>query len=423
MQFIGVFLSFLLAVLGYIKEKNVYNPLTVFMSFFGIILLLSSLKLYDLYEVKQFTYFIVVLGLFSFFIGYLFIDLLKSKGKQIKKERDSQPSKSLEFNPNYKILFFIYIIVIVFLSYRTFQVLIEVSQGTTLTEIRNHSQNILELSGLYNLTNNYVIKPIVFALIPLAVIDLFIGKRKILLPSFIVALLYAFSEGGRFIFLYYIIQFFAGAIIFKKKIIVTKKTKRRIFLLLTTSIIFILFITNIRSSDTSILKSAYMYLSGAIPHLDYRLGIIADSDRTLGLSFVMGYLTTFFVILNGFGILPYPEFYNKAIELGYVEDFVRIGEDSLFNAFVTPFYYFYLDGGILGILIFSFIYGLTFTLVYYFLQQRPTIMLLSVYLLLLQGALTSMVRWQFYNPTYSLSFVFLFFIVKLAVKKSIVKHK
>lgn len=419
LQYIAIIFSILVAFLGYLKNKDIYNPLTILFSIFGLILFFASLHLYGLYRASQYTYTIIFVGLISFFIGYCFIELIKTK----KPYSGTKYFDFFKYTIRYKLLYYICFIIIIFLSYRTMQVIEALSQGHSMSVIRSDAYSIINVSDWYSIISQYVVKPIVFALIPLTVIDFFIGKKKLVVITLIIIVLTALGDGGRFIFLYILAQVLITAIIFKdrigfsNKIVFNRKMKLSVISLFIVISIAIFNITELRGVSSSFFRHIYFYTAGCIPHLDYRLNLL--ESYTYGITFFRGYITTLLVFLNGTGILNYPNFFTEAVQLAHVEDRVLIASDSYYNAFVTPFFYFYLDGGLIGVIISSFVYGIIFALSYYFVKNKRNILNVAIFLLLMQGAFTSMVRWQFIIPAYALSFVFVIFLVKIRNRQGV----
>lgn len=72
-----------------------------------------------------------------------------------------------------------------------------------------------------------------------------------------------------------------------------------------------------------------------------------------------------------------------------------IGNSLSYNAYVTPFYYFYLDFGYLGVILFSFIYGFVCIYILNKINRKCTPLLMAIYMFVLFGLFTSMIRFQF----------------------------
>ena len=59
---------------GWIKEKNIYNPLILFNGFISCISILASLQLFGMNPTSNKTYFVNILGLVGFLIGVIICD-------------------------------------------------------------------------------------------------------------------------------------------------------------------------------------------------------------------------------------------------------------------------------------------------------------------------------------------------------------
>jgi oligosaccharide repeat unit polymerase len=418
LQYCSILLCTYIALFGYHKEKNIYNPLTFVFFIFALSIGLASLNLFSIFSTSQFTYFIIFTGLISFFIGYCFFYIINPSAKY---NNITDKTNRYIFNIRYKLVYIFCVIAIGCLAYNALQTIKLLMQGYSLYIIRSDPYDLIDVPVIYSLFNAYIINPFIFALIPLGVVDYISGKRVLILPTIIIILLSMISSGGRFIVLYFLIFCIVSVLILKKQLNISKKIKRRIFIITLIGIIAIAVITNMRGVSSTLFEHLYNYIAGPIPHLDYRLNILQEQQvYTYGFTFLRGFLDPLFFILKSIGIVQgYPMIYFDSMNLSYVDDSVLIGIDTYFNAFVTPFFYFYLDGGILGIIICSSIYGFIFSLSYHYVKKAPNILNIAIYLLFIQGAITSMVRWQFIFPAYALAFIFLLFFLKKDIKKDI----
>ncbi len=366
--------------------------------------------LYNLYDVRDDTYIVICIGLLSFLIGYVFISVIfpkKSNTYLVTEDR-------YEFQ--YNTLYFFYFITIAYMLYRVFNVLILLTQGYTLGEVRGaFTSEVLGSSTWAVIYENYVNKAIIFMIIPIAAIDFFAGKKdkKLLILTLVVAILSAIGDGGRVIFYYVFIHFLIAAAVYKKRFNISRKMKRVTLVLIVLGVTAMYVITKMRGPSASIIQQLYLYLAGAIPHLDYRLYVIdSTNSHTHGWAFLSGYSKPFFHVISSTGVFNYPQTFLNSLDLMNVDNFVNIGEKLTFNAFVTPFFYFYLDGGILGVSLYSALYGIICSLSYNYVKYRPNIKNIAFYLLIMQGVLTSMVRWQFVISAYALSFLYLNFVIR-----------
>ena len=92
-----------------------------------------------------------------------------------------------------------------------------------------------------------------------------------------------------------------------------------------------------------------------------------------------------------------------------VEKTISVGTVFHMNAYVSLFYYFFYDGGFVGNIIGSFLYGGLSRLIY---RRIGSMRGMVYYALIFQGLLFSMIRFQFTISHYCLSFILLYFLFK-----------
>lgn len=408
LEYVSVFFCILMILSGYRLERNFYNPLVMFFGVFGLMILLSSLHLYNIFKTSQEVYSIIFIGLLSFTIGYFYFFFTKKKFyNENKVTTDTEVL-------NRKLVYIIYLLVIVFLLYRVIGVYQLLSQGYTYSYLRINLNESLNVSPIVSLFNQYFIKPMNFALIPIGIIEYFTGAKKIIFLSILVTILNMFIEGGRFTMMYFLVMFITMYLIQKEEIYISNKVKRRLVILLVVGVILVIVMTNLRGVEYSIFKHLYLYIAGAIPHFEYRLAQLKDLDYyTYGITSFRGFFLPIFLVLNELGIFSYPDILNNSMLItNSVNETVYIGTDNTFNSFVTIFHSFYLDGGILGVILGSLFYGIILSITYNHLKTTSSKISTAIYLLLIQGIFTSMVRWQFTTPAYALAFIFIFIFYK-----------
>lgn len=85
--------------------------------------------------------------------------------------------------------------------------------------------------------------------------------------------------------------------------------------------------------------------------------------------------------------------------------FLNIGS-GVGNAFVTPIYYFYLDGGIMFVILASFIFGIITSIAYKKTIRAINLKSFCNYCLIVYGVFISFMRIQTAIPSYIISFIF-----------------
>lgn len=123
-----------------------------------------------------------------------------------------------------------------------------------------------------------------------------------------------------------------------------------------------------------------------------------------------GFLSPFLYaikILVGSDSLPF--YWGKVVEMIYETDSVWVRTSSLShsNAYVSLFWFFYLDGRILGVIVGMFLYGFFSNKIFQGYNQSKSQYNLCLLLLWIQGLLFSGVRFQFAVMPYALAFIYI----------------
>ncbi|MFZ7131021.1 MAG: O-antigen polymerase [Eubacteriales bacterium] len=410
-----IIICFLISFFGVVKEKNIFNPLAVFYTIWGVALLGARMKLFGMNGVSNHTYNIISLGLVMFFLSYVIIDVFMMKNIKLVMHTKKQTTNILKFKINYKYLYLFLALSFLFFGSSAIKAIQLLLQGNSFHMIRLLSNDeLLAGSPIIRTLRAYLFVPGLSILIVISAIDLVVGgKNKYLfISTFIVSLLQTLSTGGRITFLNFAFYIILSQTIFKKKINISKKTKNKIRI--STLIVIAIFIFISRSRGISSLASSlYFYLSGAIPHLDYRIQIIDyTSHFSYGYASLNGLFTSFYFILKNIGIMDYPDLFQETLIYMDVENFVSIGQNVDFNAFVTPFFYFYLDARLLGVILGSISYGIIASLSYNTMRRSFTMRNVMIYMIIIQGLATSIIRFQFVDMAYFLSLVYILFLYR-----------
>ena len=109
---------------------------------------------------------------------------------------------------------------------------------------------------------------------------------------------------------------------------------------------------------TNIIYTVGSYYGYPIIHMQYKLAMAQQYFYTYGMCSLQG---LFRPILNVIKILGGGSVFQSLYKAGLISNLANstfvFHRGLHYNAFVTAFYYFYCDGGIWGIVIFSFIFG------------------------------------------------------------------
>lgn len=409
-----VFIAVLSSIV-FLNEKYKYcHPVFINGFIRCIVIILTSLGLYDIYKISNNIYFIFIIGIVFFAIGSL-IKIPKFKIRQLKRTE--------EFNDElYKYLLIIGIIFQLIIVYRAIQLLID---GGSYSDIRMSFGEV----GLGTLNNaieslfwGYYIKPMLYVTLTQLAVHVYynhLSKKTLSLTIFYVLLNQI--DISRIVVFYMLIMLYVGWYMKMKKNSKKINIENIIKVLIIICLVFIIFdwMSSLRDVNDTLFKSIYEYFVTGLVQLDIRIQEFSlhGLNHTYGVSFLAGILSPFFLILeNVFSFVP--SIWINYIEASeYINEFIKISNTTLSNAFVTDYYYFFLDFSYLGIAIESFLFGIVSTYLFKKNKQNSTNYNLSMYMIIVVGIFTSFIRWQFSQPAYVFSFIYIYIIYRKKERK------
>ena len=226
------------------------------------------------------------------------------------------------------------------------------------------------------------------------------------------------SGGGRLGFItfvgYYFLAFFLSIKNKKLDDSTIKKYRKYIIVLGILGILAVSFYTIIRVGANNILKQIYTYFALPPTLLSIWIPTIEETKLTYGFTTLFGIHSYIFRVLEHIGLkklipgLYYISFNN----ITNAEKFLNVGY-GLANAFVSPVYYFMLDGGIPAVIIFSLIFGIIISAMSKTLNKMENINLryFVIYCLIMYGVFISFMRIQTAIPTYIISFIYCYIFI------------
>lgn len=402
------------------KKKNFCNPASVFLFEWALVVYLSSLQLYNLIDISSKAYLFVLIGVVSFFIGSLFGDNLRLK-KGIGRV----------YKIDYTRMNIASIIIILFSLFRILFIVKLLSGGFSWWEIRLMSTSgeggigTLKGGNVSVFLHDCVIAPLMYLIVPTLFAELLVGARnkKFILLSLIAMTCYSISTVSRAVWAFSVLYILFIVLFYRKKYSLSKKVKRMmkygIFIIVLLCVI-IYKITLMRNVEADIFANMYAYIVGCMPLLTLHLNEAISSIRTYGAMSLNGFLYPIFFVLNYLHIYSYPDaFVDAQFVKESLEVFMPLSPDITMNAYVTLFYYFYIDFGYLGIALGSFVFGYLCMKSYKYLKQNGDIRSLVLYLILMQFIVFSVARIYTGLSTRALSVVWLLFLFhKVQIKMS-----
>lgn len=406
----------LLFLISICQDRKFYNPANLMFGLWSIILFLNMLSLYGINKASSKTYVWILLGLVSFFGGNWagahihFPQILIKIGKKNLSAKDEI---------NFNIFYFLSALTMALLTIDTIIAVRYMLDGNSLNSVRIWlTQTFEESTNPIDARKSYVeqvirvvlIEPFLTALIPICSIDFFskTGNKKVLITTIVITILNMLSTGGaRLTILALVINILMGYAIYRDEwaIDISAVSKRRsLKIIAVIGIGGVLYLTFQRSSS-GVIEEAYYYLAMCVPLLDYWRNQINTLPRVHGLLGLFGIIRIPFLILEGLG-MDSSKTYNLAQEyILQANKFKTVG-GRIGNSFVSPFYYLYADGGIPGIIIGMFLFGLFAAIFYRKVNSERKIVDVYIFLLLIQGILFTFIRWPFISTNYTLAFLF-----------------
>lgn len=437
MIYIGVFFCIAMATIAIITEKKIFNPLTVFGVLWMLILGLSSLRLFNLRVASEETYSIILSGICAYAVGYYLIRIfIGNKSFVLNTARYS--NKEVIYLLRYKLLYILGGVCILFYLYDFSIVFSYLLKGNSLGYIRELAQDSNSViyssrSAIENAVRVLLVTPFVMALQPLVAVDFWIGKRdkKLIIINIIIITLRVVTDGSRVLIIYLLLHLlvayqFTDSKHLKKATVISKKKVKQVMLILGISVMggYALYKTTLSRSGENFVRYLYYYFSME-PYMFETWSNIVDSAgiKGYGLASINGFLFAFFYVVKNFlGLSNYPEYwYNIYSLIGATDSQWQViaGDATIANAYVSIFWFLYLDGGVTGIIIGMSIYGMICAKTYLNAKNKKTAKSICVYSIILQGVCFSFVRLQFADIYYAIAVLF---ILIFAYKKVIIKQ-
>lgn len=421
----------LVFILSFRKYKTFYNPITVFSLVWFIVTFLAQMRLFYLYETSDIVYQSVFVGGVAFTCGAVIKRKNKLKIVNNKSNLNFDHNKFINVsNIDMRFVWMLSIIALVFTTLDLINILPLYFRGVDMQGVRTlYSEGEISFSNnaLYLICRNYIVKPFVIMLIPIAAIDFF-GKEKkkygLILISLFILIAQTISEAGRM----GIIEWLAGTLIVylmmhkgvrKNRISLSAKVK--IVFFICVAVLIFLNLSNLRGiNDFS--RNIYIYLCGCMPHYSILVKKpTVENFYALGFASFYGLTSCITWILSIFGI--YPTFFNNVSKLCAVQDYVYIAPNIRFNAFVSAFYYAYQDGKMIGVVIIMFIYGYFCEKIYLSMEKINNDKYICLYTLVFIGLVFTFVRFPFAASSYLLAFIYTYIVFSKKRKKSIFNNK
>ena len=391
----------------------------LFVSYWGVALTISSIGVPGLNTPSLFSLSMLLLSVVMFTLGFL---LFKKRKYEFKP---SSGDLHLLFTKIHNSKFFILLVVIAtVISIVLFAIMrVVLAQVGDLGEIRTMFYDGSLFGGAIGWVMTFFLTPIHYICIPLFGYGLFFKRdwKTIIISVFLLS--YVSLSGGRFGYL----RIAAGVLFVLFCMFNEIKLKRKQWMILIISLVglvyFMALVSNARSVyDGSFFENTFYsflhYLCGPMSAFDYAIN--NDYVRQMG-GYTLGRLTFssiddllyLFMRVLGFRIYnPMP----ALIELK--QDTQIVIGDTTWNALYTAVLYYWLDGGIIGCVLFPFLIGIGFRYlvrVFYYYRTWPFLVILALFF---QVNMHSVSDFEFSSPFNLILVIILFRMgMKRRVKK------
>lgn len=356
----------------------------------------ECLHFFGLNQSHSLTYCVIFLGVLSFGIGSMIC------GKIVFKHACHS------FYLDKKLFIILSILTISFMMYPALTNAVAISKGLTdFIEIRKEFSNIYS-NIVLALIYNYIAQPFSMACLPIvsAIVfsDGYQKREKILFLTIVTIIIVEkiVVDAGRGIIIYFLIMMFFSYRMFVEKgrsIQLNRRTKKLLVYMGIVAIVSYVSITIARGdSFASLPRQMYLYICGCVPFLDSCIESVKESGQYLyGAGGLHGVVQFVFTMLENVGLVSYPDFaiasdalYNATLQAR------NIGENLYFNAYASAFYNFFIDGGIVAVVIEMLIYGGASRCIYNHMRlEQENYRIKAIYIFLLYSLFFSFIRFQF----------------------------
>lgn len=426
----GISLILLLLSLFFKKTNKSINPIVLFFALWSFILFLSVLNLYNIVKPSNEAYFLIQLMLLFFFLGNIISNILKNKKTKLSQvSLKNNVDDKKEIKPMFYLFYFFSFLIILFNIIDFVEIIKELQKGTPMWQIRNWTLEpygsinpILERrSFVEEVVRSIILTPFATLIPPITAYYFFYSndnkqRYKLLINSLIILITSSIAGGGgRLEFIYYLGCFLLAFFIVYKNTSKQSinKYKKIVFFIFLFGILFVVASTIFRTGLGNLIKQVYTYFALPPTLLSIWLPDIKNADYTYGMTTFFGLYSYFFRVLETVGLNSFvPSIYEKVFtHILNAEIFKDVGY-GVANAFVTPIYYFFIDGGYIFVCLASLIFGYIVSTAHKKFEENINAKTFTIYTLITYGVFLTFIRIQTAIPSYIISFIFAFIILR-----------
>lgn len=416
--------------ISYKTRKDLLNPVCFFSLLWGIVCILSAMKLYGFTGANTYEYAVIGVGILSYSVAASSL-LNKSKpirfvwGKNVNI-KDKWKSDNINKGPtmvNEKALWMMTIIVFCYTIYKFKLALPFILMNNTLGYVRTIYLQIgagITINALDYLINTFVIAGMRLTC-EIILINEMISRRKVHKLLYImlglIIVMNVLLTGGRMILLDLSLYILFAVKLngFKTQYKLNRWQKIAIVFLGSVIVYGMLYITKDRQGNNTVMESIYGNFTGGVSLFNTIVENVLKEKWTYGTMFFYAVLSLAWTPLNYFLHIPYPMTFKTFDML--VSPFYNVGKSTM-NAYITCWGFFYADFRIIGVIVFSAVFGLVLANYYnrYRITRSPED--ICSYMLMANVMFYSIIRWQLANSSYILALVLIPLMYKRNYNKS-----
>lgn len=417
MELVYIITLVLFLLYSVVRERNIYNPSTLFVGIWLLVGFLASLRLFGLNETSVRAYSLALAGVVAFCFGTGLRRRIR-----IQTHVTAGDHKSDNFVVNYQLLIVLFVIALLFTGVMASRSVRLILRGTSMSVIRNNYRNIeaglvVDSSFTYYV-EQYFVAALEFATVAIFPIVLFdkksFSKYVLLFEMILFLVLHIFVTGARSFLIDVVIVLVLYTLMSRQLIRrfgdYFRKIPKFVFVLVAVgAIALVVVMSQMRKGEVRFAREIYMYFSIPFPLFDQHLKLMDNADSyTYGMTLLNGLLRPFLLVLRKLG-MPYPSLYRLASQLLSDNNIYYSVGQTRANSFVTLFYSFYTDFGAAGIVLGCLGYGYLAQSTYFSMMKNPNRRSQAIYLLIGLGLFLSFAKLQFVGYRYLYAFLFIWF--------------
>lgn len=429
----GVIICCIFAVVGYLSEKKImFNPVTVFCALWAVILFFSAQQKYTMYMASNKINVVILWGIFAYIAGYyvnkVFFNRIHIKiGRKPSRYQSDIRRVAV---PRYQLLYFLCGICLLYTVFDLARVVIQ--SGTfnlgTIQKMLQSGDISNANSSIINALVVLVISPVKFILPAITAVDFFYGRRDRKLLALTICLIFInmLSTANRTSFLLFFLWLFFVATLYlhhntaknqrwmqrvDNNRFLAKIKKYKWWIVLVAIIAFV--IMTMSRTSTSMFRQIYLYF--AMPPSMFEIWaekIEAEGAFGYGIASLLGFIYPVFYVLKNLLGIPMPDIVESMYDWNMLTDttWVWPGQNIRANAYVSVFWFFYLDARLIGVIIGMFLFGFVASRSYQnVVASKHSARQVAVCCCVLYSVLFSYVRFQFSLTRVALGLVFVMF--------------